>query len=129
MWRGAGPVSGCRRMRYHRSTGTGPPATYSTAPLPHDVSVCPAPRYCDGAASPACDPEKPLGGVRMDDGVAGQISLESSHPPLMSGVGASRFPSVPGHTHRWLATPQGAVCAADAGALRAADDRKTLLGR
>src|SRR6266568_4089249 len=46
--------------------------------------------------------------------------------PRVSGVGASRFPSVPGHNHRWLATPQGAVCAADAGALRAADDRKAL---
>src|SRR6266446_2723777 len=75
MWRGVGTVSGCRRVRYHRSASAGPHSTHSTAALPNDVWVCPAPRYCDSPAGPTSDPEKPIRGIRMDNGVAGQISL------------------------------------------------------
>lgn len=68
-------VSRCRRVRYHRSAGAGPHTTHSTASLSNDVWVCPAPRYCYSTARLARDPKESIGGVRLDDGTAGQISL------------------------------------------------------
>ena len=54
------------------------------------------PRDRDGPASPAADPEKPLGGVGVDGGVAGQIPLWSSDPSLMPGVQHHGFPLAQG---------------------------------
>jgi hypothetical protein len=39
------------------------------------VWVCPTPRYCDRTAGSASDPEKPMRGVGVDDGVARHIPL------------------------------------------------------
>ena len=49
----------------------------------HKTCQCPDPRDCDSVASAAADPEKPLGRVGLDDGLAGQIPLWPSHPPLL----------------------------------------------